>query len=194
MSQDDKSQRLIWIDCEMTGLLPDSHQLLEIAVIVTDSQLNVLAQSPEFAIHHPLEILEAMDDWNRNTHRKSGLWQRVLDSQLSTAQAEAQMVAFLAEWVDANQSPMCGNSICQDRRFLARLMPRLEAYFHYRNVDVSTLKELCRRWNAPIVDGFKKNAAHTALADIEESVAELKYYRQFMGKLAGKETPTYNPP
>ncbi len=185
MTTDDKSQRLIWIDCEMTGLIPETDQLIEIAVIVTDSQLNILSQSPEFAIQHPLSTLEAMDDWNRRTHIKSGLWQRVLDSTNSTAQVEAQMLAYLADWVDAKQSPMCGNSICQDRRFLARLMPRLENYFHYRNVDVSTIKELCRRWNAPLVDGFKKQGTHTALSDIIESVNELKYYRQFMGKLAG---------
>lgn len=185
MSTDDKNQRLIWIDCEMTGLTPETDQLIEIAAIVTDSQLNVLAQSPEFAINQPLSVLQAMDDWNRKTHTKSGLWHRVIDSPLTTAQAEAHMLAFLGEWVDAKQSPMCGNSICQDRRFLARLMPRLEDYFHYRNIDVSTLKELCRRWNAHLLDGFTKKGAHTALADIEESVAELKYYRQFMGELAG---------
>lgn len=187
MSTDDKNQRLIWIDCEMTGLTPETDQLIEIAAIVTDSQLNVLAQSPEFAINQPLSVLQAMDDWNRKTHTKSGLWQRVIDSPLTTAQAEAHMLAFLGEWVDAKQSPMCGNSICQDRRFLARLMPRLEDYFHYRNIDVSTIKELCRRWNAPLVDGFKKQGTHTALSDIIESVNELKYYRQFMGKLAGPE-------
>lgn len=182
---DNKTQRLIWIDCEMTGLRPESDELIEIAAVITDADLNILASSPEFAIHHAVETLQAMDDWNRNTHTKSGLWQRVLDSKLNAAQAEAQMIAFLADWVDANVSPMCGNTICQDRRFLARLMPRLEDYFHYRNIDVSTIKELCRRWNAPLVDGFKKQGTHTALSDIIESVNELKYYRQFMGKLAG---------
>jgi oligoribonuclease len=185
MSTDLKSQRLIWIDCEMTGLLPDQHELLEIAAVVTDADLTILARSPEFAIRHPLATLEAMDDWNRNTHGKSGLWQRVLESPHTTAQAEAHMLAFLSEWVEAGVSPMCGNSIGQDRRFLARLMPRLEAYFHYRNIDVSTLKELCRRWNPSLLDGFSKHGKHTALADIEESVAELNYYRQFMGRLAG---------
>lgn len=187
--RDDRKHRLIWIDCEMTGLLPEQHDLLEIAAIVTDGELNILARSPEFAIRHPLVTLEAMDDWNRGTHRKSGLWQRVLDSRYSCAEAEAHMLAFLGEWVDAKISPMCGNTICQDRRFLARLMPRLESYFHYRNIDVSTLKELCRRWNAPLLNGFAKAGAHTALADIEESVAELKYYRQFMGPLAGPTNP-----
>lgn len=185
MTTDDKSQRLIWIDCEMTGLSPENDQLIEIAAVITDGQLNILAQSPEFAIYHPVETLQAMDDWNRNTHTKSGLWQRVLDSKLNPAQAEAHMLAFLSEWVDARQSPMCGNSICQDRRFLARLMPRLESYFHYRNIDVSTIKELCRSWNAPLLDGFTKQGTHTALSDIIESVNELKYYRQFMGRMAG---------
>ncbi len=185
MMNEDKNQRLIWIDCEMTGLSPENDLLIEIAAVVTDSQLNILAQSPEFAIRQPLAILESMDDWNRNTHTKSGLWQRVVDSPLNNAQAEAHMLAFLSEWVDAKQSPMCGNSICQDRRFLARLMPRLEAYFHYRNVDVSTIKELCRRWNTPLHNGFTKKGTHTALSDIIESVNELKYYRQFMGPLSG---------
>jgi len=187
---DDRKNRLIWIDCEMTGLVPEQDDLLEIAVVITDAELNILARSPEFAIRHPLATLEAMDDWNRNTHGKSGLWQRVLESPYDTAQAEAHMLAFLSEWVDAKASPMCGNTICQDRRFLARLMPRLEAYFHYRNVDVSTLKELCRRWNAPLLNGFIKSGAHTALADIEESVAELKYYRQYMGQMGGAGSTT----
>ena len=182
---EERKQRLIWIDCEMTGLVPERDQLLEIAAVVTDAELNILARSPEFAIRQPVAVLEAMDDWNRNMHSRSGLWQRVLESPHTAAQAEAQMVAFLAEWVDANCSPMCGNSIGQDRRFLARLMPRLEAYFHYRNIDVSTLKELCRRWNPALLDGFSKRGAHTALADIEESVAELAYYRRFMGALGG---------
>ena len=189
MMNEDKNQRLIWIDCEMTGLSPENDLLIEIAAVVTDSQLNILTQSPEFAIRQPLAILESMDDWNRNTHTKSGLWQRVVDSPLNNTQAEAHMLAFLSEWVDAKQSPMCGNSICQDRRFLARLMPRLENYFHYRNVDVSTIKELCRRWNAPLHNGFTKQGTHTALSDIIESVNELKYYRQFMGQLAGENNP-----
>lgn len=186
----DAENRLIWIDCEMTGLLPERDQLLEIAAVITDAELNILARSPEIAIRHALPVLEAMDDWNRGTHGKSGLWQRVLDSETDTAGAEAGMLAFLAEWVPAKSSPMCGNTICQDRRFLARLMPELEAYFHYRNVDVSTIKELCRRWNPALLAGFRKNSAHTALADIEESVAELRYYRQFMGQLAGAENPS----
>ena len=182
---DDAGKRLIWIDCEMTGLQPEQDELLEIAAVITDAELNILARSPEIAIWHPLPVLEAMDEWNRTTHGKSGLWQRVLDSRADTAAAEAGMLAFLSEWVPSKASPMCGNTICQDRRFLARLMPQLEAYFHYRNIDVSTIKELCRRWNPALLAGFRKNSAHTALADIEESVAELRYYRQYMGQMAG---------
>ena len=135
------NDRLIWIDLEMTGLDTDNDSIIEIATVVTDAQLNVLAEGPEFAIHHPVERLEAMDEWNRTQHRRSGLWQRVVDSQVSLGQAEAATVNFLAEWINAGASPMCGNSICQDRRFLANHMPKLEAFFHYRNLDVSTLKE-----------------------------------------------------
>ncbi|MCL6711081.1 oligoribonuclease [Pseudoxanthomonas sp. z9] len=179
------NDRLIWIDLEMTGLDTGGDSILEIATVVTDSQLNVLAEGPELAIAHPLEALEAMDDWNRNQHRKSGLWQRVLDSQVSLGQAEALTVAFLAEWVPANASPMCGNSICQDRRFLHRLMPRLEKYFHYRNLDVSTLKELARRWAPPVLEGVRKQAAHTALSDVRDSIEELRHYRKHLAELAG---------
>ncbi len=181
------SDRLIWIDLEMTGLDPDNDSIIEIATVVTDAQLNVLAEGPEFAIAHPLETLEAMDEWNRNQHRKSGLWQRVLDSEVSLAQAEARTVAFLNEWVPAKASPMCGNSICQDRRFLHRLMPRLEQYFHYRNLDVSTLKELARRWAPDVLAGVGKQAAHTALSDVHDSIEELRHYRRFMGPFAGVE-------
>ena len=170
--------RLIWIDLEMTGLDTGADSILEIATVVTDSQLNVLAEGPELAIAHPLAALEAMDDWNRNQHRGSGLWQRVLDSEVGIAQAEARTVAFLNQWVPAKASPMCGNSICQDRRFLHRLMPRLEQYFHYRNLDVSTLKELARRWKPEAVKSFKKAQRHTALADVLESIDELQHYRQ----------------
>lgn len=176
---------LVWIDLEMTGLDPDGDSIIEIATLVTDSQLNVLAEGPELAIRHPLARLEAMDEWNRGTHTRSGLWQRVLDSQVDMADAEARTVAFLAEWVPAGKSPMCGNSICQDRRFLARHMPRLERYFHYRNLDVSTLKELARRWAPDVLSGFSKKGAHTALSDIRESVAELAHYRHHMGRLSG---------
>lgn len=179
------NDRLIWIDLEMTGLDTGRDSILEIATVVTDSQLNVLAEGPELAIAHPLEALEAMDDWNRNQHRKSGLWQRVLDSQVGLGQAEAMTVAFLTEWVPPNASPMCGNSICQDRRFLHRLMPRLEKYFHYRNLDVSTLKELARRWAPPVLEGVRKQAAHTALSDVRDSIEELRHYRRHLAQLAG---------
>lgn len=179
--------RLIWIDLEMTGLDTGNDSILEIATVVTDSQLRVLAEGPELAIAHPLAALEAMDEWNRNQHRKSGLWQRVLDSEVSLAQAEARTVAFLNEWVPAKASPMCGNSICQDRRFLHRLMPRLEQYFHYRNLDVSTLKELARRWAPDVLAGVRKQAAHTALSDVHDSIEELRHYRRFMGPFAGVE-------
>lgn len=178
-------QNLIWIDLEMTGLDPDTDSVLEIATLVTDSQLNILAEGPELAIAHPLARLEAMDEWNRNTHGRSGLWQRVLDSQVSMAQAEAQTIAFLSGWVPAGKSPICGNSIGQDRRFLVRHMPQLERYFHYRNLDVSTLKELARRWSPDLLESFQKVGAHTALSDIRESVKELAHYRQHMGKLGG---------
>jgi oligoribonuclease len=178
--------RLVWIDLEMTGLDPDTDSIIEIATLVTDQELEVLAEGPELAIRHPLARLEGMDDWNRRTHSKSGLWQRVLDSQVSLAQAEQATLDFLAQWLPAGKSPMCGNSICQDRRFLARHMPKLEAWFHYRNLDVSTLKELARRWQPDILAGFSKAGTHTALSDIRESVAELAYYRRFMGRLGGK--------
>lgn len=179
------NDRLIWIDLEMTGLDTDNDSIIEVATVVTDAQLNVLAEGPEFAIHHPLQTLEAMDEWNRNQHQRSGLWQRVLDSQLTLAQAEAQTVAFLAQWIKAGASPMCGNSICQDRRFLHRQMPRLEKYFHYRNLDVSTIKELARRWAPSVSAGVSKTSSHTALSDVHDSIAELRHYRGFMGALSG---------
>jgi oligoribonuclease len=177
--------RLVWIDLEMTGLDPDTDTIIEIATLDTDAELNVLAEGPELAIRHPLARLEAMDDWNRGTHTRSGLWQRVLDSQVDLARAEALTVDFLAQWVPAGKSPICGNSICQDRRFLVRCMPRLEKYFHYRNLDVSTLKELARRWAPEVAKGVSKAGAHTALSDIRESVAELRHYRAHMGALGG---------
>jgi oligoribonuclease len=177
--------RLIWIDLEMTGLDTDRDSIIEIATLVTDSELNVLAEGPEIAIHHPVERLQAMDDWNRDTHTRSGLWQRVVESQVTMAEAEARTIEFLKLWVPAGKSPMCGNSICQDRRFLAREMSLLERYFHYRNLDVSTVKELAKRWAPQVAQGMKKNGAHTALSDIRESVAELAYYRGFMGVLGG---------
>ena len=177
--------RLIWIDLEMTGLDTVNDSILEIATIVTDSQLNVLAEGPELAIAHPLSALDAMDEWNRNQHGKSGLWQRVLESSVDTGAAEAMTLEFLAAWVPANASPMCGNSICQDRRFLHREMPELERHFHYRNLDVSTIKELARRWAPSVLGGVRKQAAHTALSDVHDSIAELRHYRYFMGRLSG---------
>lgn len=177
--------RLIWIDLEMTGLDPARDSILEIATIVTDHDLVVLAEGPVLAIRHGLETLEAMDEWNRGTHRKTGLWERVLASPHSMAEAEALTCDFLNGWVVAGKSPMCGNSICQDRRFLARLMPRLERWFHYRNLDVSTVKELARRWAPAVLDGVAKQGAHTALADVHESIDELRHYRRQMGALGG---------
>ena len=174
-------ENLIWIDLEMTGLDPDTDSIIEIATVITDCQL----KGPEFAIALPEPRLEAMDDWNRNQHRKSGLWQRVVDSDITLGVAEARTIEFLAKWIDAGKSPMCGNTICQDRRFLHRLMPRLERYFHYRNMDVSTIKELARRWSPEVAQGFSKTSAHTALSDVHDSIAELAYYRPFLGRLSG---------
>lgn len=185
MPADAPQDRLIWIDLEMTGLDTERDGILEIATVVTDGQLNVLAEGPELAIAHPLATLEAMDDWNRNQHGGSGLWRRVLEEGVPLADAEARTLAFLQQWVPANTSPICGNSICQDRRFLHRLMPALERYFHYRNLDVSTIKELARRWSPAVLDGVKKTSAHTALSDVHDSIAELRHYRAYMGTLAG---------
>ena len=190
MPADAAQDRLIWIDLEMTGLDTGRDSILEIATVVTDAQLNVLAEGPELAIAHPLATLEAMDDWNRNQHGKSGLWRRVLDEGVPMAEAEARTLAFLREWVPANTSPMCGNSICQDRRFLHRLMPTLEAYFHYRNLDVSTLKELAKRWAPQVLAGFQKESAHTALSDVHDSIAELRHYRVHFAALVGPASNT----
>ena len=169
---------LIWIDMEMTGLQPDSDRIIEIAMLVTDSQLARLAEGPVLVIHQPAEVLEGMDSWNRSVHAKSGLVERVRSSRLAEAEAERQALEFLAKHVPAGASPMCGNSICQDRRFLARWMPQLEAYFHYRNLDVSTLKELVRRWKPELMKGVAKEGRHEAMADILESIEELRYYRK----------------
>jgi oligoribonuclease len=174
---------LVWLDMEMTGLDPDTDRIIEVAVVVTDAELNILAEGPVFAIHQSDETLDKMDAWNKGTHGKSGLIDRVKASTVNEAQAEEQLIAFLKQWVPANKSPMCGNSICQDRRFMARGMPKLEAFFHYRNLDVSTLKELCRRWKPELASGFKKHQKHTALADIVESIEELRYYREHFIKL-----------
>jgi len=172
------SNNLIWIDMEMTGLVPESDRVIEIAVLVTDSQLNLVAEGPVLVVHQPDEVLEAMDSWNRSVHRKSGLVDKVKASTLDEAAVERQTLEFLAQHVPAGVSPMCGNSICQDRRFLARWMPMLEAHFLYRNLDVSTLKELIRRWKPEVAKALKKEGKHEALADIYESIEELKYYRK----------------
>jgi len=176
MAQD--SQHLIWIDLEMTGLNPDSDTIIEIATIITDKDLTVLAQGPVIAVHQSDAALAAMDDWNQLHHGQSGLIDRVKASTIDDAEAERLTIEFLKEWVPANTSPICGNSIGQDRRFLVRYMPKLEAYFHYRNIDVSTLKELAARWAPALKDGFKKETKHQALDDIIESIEELRYYRE----------------
>jgi oligoribonuclease len=172
------ADNLIWIDLEMTGLQPDADRIIEIAVLVTTPQLEIVAEGPVLALHQPEEVLAAMDAWNQSTHAKSGLVERVRASRLSEADAERRILEFLEAHVPASASPMCGNSICQDRRFLARWMPRLEAHFHYRNLDVSTLKELVRRWKPDAMKGFTKEGKHEAMADILESIEELKFYRR----------------
>ncbi|HZF78686.1 MAG TPA: oligoribonuclease, partial [Rubrivivax sp.] len=171
-------QNLIWVDLEMTGLFPDKDRIIEIAVVVTDPQLTQRIEGPVFAIHQTNAVLDAMDAWNTGTHGRSGLTARVKASTIDEASAQSQLIEFLRNYVPRGKSPMCGNSICQDRRFLANYMPELEAFFHYRNVDVSTLKELAKRWKPEVLDGFKKAQAHTAMADIHESIDELLHYRQ----------------
>ena len=180
----DKKSNLIWIDLEMTGLNPMKDRIIEIAVIVTDKDLNVIAEGEAMAIHQPTEILEKMDEWNTEHHTDSGLWTRVAQSHISVQDAERLTVEFLQEHVPIHRSPMCGNTICQDRRFLAKWMPDLENYFHYRQIDVSSIKELFTRWNPKILEGFQKKGKHLALDDVRESIEELKYYRQFLGELS----------
>jgi oligoribonuclease len=181
MAQD--ANNLIWIDMEMSGLNPDTDKILEVALVVTDGNLNTVAEAPVLILHQPAALLEVMDDWNKSTHAKSGLIDKVKASNLSEDEVEAQLVAFLSRHVPAKASPMCGNSICQDRRFLARHMPQLEAYFHYRNLDVSTLKELVKRWKPELAAGLTKLGKHEALADVYESIEEMKYYREHFIKL-----------
>ena len=175
---------LVWLDCEMTGLDPEKERLIEIAVIVTGPQLEPRIEGPVLVIHQPDSVLNAMDAWNKGTHGRSGLIDKVKASTLTEAQAEAQLIEFLSRYVSKGVSPLCGNSIGQDRRFLVRYMPRLEAFFHYRNVDVSTLKELARRWRPELVEAFRKQQSHTALADVHESIDELAHYRQHFIRLA----------
>lgn len=179
------SNNLIWTDLEMTGLDTQNDYIIEIATIVTDSQLTILAEGPILAIHQSNEIMSGMDEWNTKQHGKSGLTDRVLESRTTVSDAEQQTLEFLRQYVPAGKSPMCGNSICQDRRFMARLMPNLEAFFHYRNLDVSTLKELAARWRPTLAEGFKKGGEHLAMEDIRESIKELQYYREHFIKLEG---------
>ncbi len=176
MAQD--ANHLVWLDMEMTGLDPERERIIELAIVITDNQLNIVAESPEWVVHQSEALLDAMDDWNKATHGKSGLVDRVRASTLDEATVEAQALAFIQHYVSHRASPMCGSTIGQDRRFMVRYMPRLEDWFHYRNLDVSTLKELCKRWQPEIAKGFAKQSAHTALADIRESIEELKYYRE----------------
>jgi oligoribonuclease len=171
---------LIWIDLEMTGLVPERDRIIEVAVVVTDPQVTVRVEGPVFAVHQSDAVLDGMDAWNKGTHGKSGLTERVRASTVDEASAAEQVMAFLRRYVGAGKSPMCGNSVCQDRRFLAIHMPQLEAFFHYRNLDVSTLKELARRWKPEVLEGFKKAQAHTALADVHESIDELLHYRRHL--------------
>ncbi|HEX8963074.1 MAG TPA: oligoribonuclease [Rhodocyclaceae bacterium] len=181
MAQDQNA--LVWLDMEMTGLDPDHDRIIELAVVVTNSQLEVVAESAVWVVHQEDAVLEGMDEWNQKTHGKSGLIAKVKASPLCEADVETQCLEFLKRHVPAGKSPMCGNSICQDRRFMARHMPKLETYFHYRNLDVSTLKELCKRWTPEIAKGVKKGGKHEALADIYESIEELKYYREHFLKV-----------
>ena len=181
MAQDQNS--LVWLDMEMTGLFPETDRIIELALVVTNANLDIIAEAPTWVVHQSDEVLNGMDEWNRNTHGKSGLIQRVKDSILTEAQVEEQALEFMRRHVPRMTTPMCGNSICQDRRFLARHMPALETYFHYRNLDVSTLKELVKRWRPALSNGFVKHGKHEALADIRDSIEELRYYREHFIRL-----------
>lgn len=174
---------LVWVDMEMSGLNPDSDRVLEVAVVVTDAQLEVLAEGPVLVLHQSDRVLNGMDAWNRSTHGRSGLIDKVRASTLEESMVEEQLISFLARYVSPGKAPMCGNSICQDRRFMARWLPRLENFFHYRNVDVSTLKELARRWAPQVMRSFEKKSKHEALADIYESIEEMRHYRQHLLKV-----------
>jgi oligoribonuclease len=177
-----KKTNLIWIDLEMTGLIPESDVIIEIATVVTDANLNVIEEGPSLAIHQNNDLLDGMDDWNTNQHNQSGLVKRVIESKVSTAEAESQTLNFLIKYVDQGASPMCGNSICQDRRFLYNYMPKLEKFFHYRHIDVSTLKELAVRWKPSIISSTYKKSRHLALSDVYDSIDELKHYREYFIK------------
>lgn len=181
MAQDPNA--LIWIDMEMSGLNPETDRILEIAIVITDAQLTTVAEAPVLVVHQPDAVLDAMDNWNKSTHKKSGLIDRVKASTLTEVDVEVQMIAFLAQHVPSGASPICGNSVHQDRRFLVRYMPKLDAYFHYRHIDVSTLKELARRWKPEVLNGMVKHGKHEALADIHESIDELRYYRAQIMKI-----------
>ncbi|WP_035051430.1 oligoribonuclease [Andreprevotia chitinilytica] len=188
MAQDQNN--LIWLDMEMTGLDPQNDKIIELAIVITDSNLNTVAESPVWVVHQPDAVLDGMDDWNKSTHGRSGLIDRVKASTHTAEQVEVEALAFIAQYSPRLGSPMCGNSICQDRRFMARWMPKLEDWFHYRNLDVSTLKELCKRWQPAVYKLFKKQGKHTALADIYESIDELKFYREHFLKVPVNELPS----
>ncbi|WP_338515944.1 oligoribonuclease [Candidatus Legionella polyplacis] len=177
------SDNLIWIDLEMTGLIPDKDKIIEIATIITDINLNIISEGPDLVIYQNKSILDSMDIWNTNQHKSSGLISRVLDSKITESEAELQTINFLKNYIDKGKSPMCGNTVCQDRRFLYKYMPNLFSYFHYRNLDVSTLRELVKRWNPKLLNGFIKESKHLALYDIRDSIAELIYYRECFIKI-----------